>query len=163
MPHTTATKQWQPDAFGEDMINTLSQFIVVAERSAAHLLSLNLNYADVEHRWASMQKEFYNDPVKYPSIMANNDEGRKHFDAKCQEICFPANPPCNPEEYVASCMNLHLQIDGFCSYILMVFAAQGAMQSMMHHLDTYEYLGEISHRANLQAWVTFAVFFPNQS
>ena len=128
MPRSTAAKQWQPDTFGQDMIDKITAYAVVAERSAAHLRSFH--FPDVERLWARVQADFQGDAVKYPSVMAdgNDEEGRERFRVKCRVMCFPPKSPSRPEEcvrpVVAHCVCLvyllcnvvsQLHLDDFCS------------------------------------------------
>ena len=100
LPPREDAKQWKLDTFGQDMIDRITDYAVVAERCSAHLHSLNL--PNIEQLWAQVQTDFLADPVKYPSVMAeiNDLEGRQKFQLKCQEICFPPNSevPRNPAE-----------------------------------------------------------------
>jgi len=158
MPRSTAAKQWQPDTFEQDMIDKITAYAVVAERSAAHLRSFH--FPDVERLWARVQADFQGDAVKYPSVMAdgNDEEGRERFRVKCRVMCFPLKPPSRPEECVPSLLTasaLFTYSAMWCpSYILMIFAANAALQSLTtQDLDMHPYEGEINYRANLQVWV----------
>jgi hypothetical protein len=126
MPRSEDAKQWKPDAFGQDMIDRITNYVVVAERCSAHLRSFN--FPDVKRLWAQVQTEFLADPVKYPSAMAgqNDMEGRQQFQLKCQAICFPQNSELSrsPEECVSrpsilawplSNMTPQLHSNDFCS------------------------------------------------
>jgi hypothetical protein len=103
MPRSNAAKQWIPDAFERDMIDLFAQLLVISQRSSDHLRSLP--FPDVKQLWAHIQADFQNDPVKYPSVMAdmNDVEGRNHFQKKWEAICFPQQPPCSPEQ----CVSIH--------------------------------------------------------
>jgi hypothetical protein len=102
MPRSKKAQQWQPDAFEQDMIDRIANYIVVAERCAAHLRSFD--FPNVEGLWAQVQADFQANTAKFPSVMAehNDAKGRKQFQLRCQAICFPpkSNPPRSPEECV---------------------------------------------------------------
>jgi hypothetical protein len=91
-------KNWQPDAVVQGLIDRLAKLTVVSERCAAHFRSLDS--PTLNQLWATVQAEFRADPVRYPSIRAdkNDTEGRKLFQAKCERICFPPEPPESPKE-----------------------------------------------------------------
>jgi hypothetical protein len=95
------------------MIDRIANYVIVAERYAAHLCSFN--FPNIEQLWVQVQADFLANPVKYPSTMAaqNNVEGRKQFQLKCQAICFllKLEPPHNPEECVPCPFILSLQHD----------------------------------------------------
>ncbi len=100
MPRSSDAKEWRPDALGQEMIDRMANFIIVAERCAAQLRSFN--FPSIERLWAQVQADFQGDPVKYPAVMADHDdvESRKQFQMKCEAICFPpkSRPPRSPEE-----------------------------------------------------------------
>ena len=91
-------KKWQPDTFGQEAIENLSRFVLVAERSAIQIRTFNSPV--MKELWPKVQAEFYGDPLKYPVTMANPDdmEGRACFKTKCEEICFPLEAPQSPQE-----------------------------------------------------------------
>lgn len=124
MPRSDAAKKWEPDAFGKNMIDRITQFAVVSERSAEQLRLFDLS--EIGPMWAHAQADFQSDPVKYPSVMAkkNDLEGRKQFQIKCQAICFPQKPPSDPKQCVSCHINLpslpynmtpQSYFDNFCS------------------------------------------------
>jgi hypothetical protein len=100
MPRSNDAKQWQPDAYGQDMIDKIANYTIVAERSAAHLRSFDST--SMKQLWPQVQTDFLGDPVKYPAVMAdlNDVEGRRLFQSKCEAICFPpeSESPRSPEE-----------------------------------------------------------------
>jgi len=101
MPRSQDAKQWQPDAFEQDMIDQIANYAIIAERCSAHLRSLDI--PAVNCLWSQVQADFLADPVKYPSALAqqNDIEGRRQFQLKCKAICFPpksAPPSTSPEE-----------------------------------------------------------------
>lgn len=79
MPRSEDAKKWEPDAFEQDMTNRIANYTIVAERCAAHLRSFN--FPDIAQLWRQVQADFMADPVKYPSLMAeqNDTEGRTQF------------------------------------------------------------------------------------
>jgi hypothetical protein len=89
MPRSKKAQQWQPDAFEQDMIDRIANYIVVAERCAAHLRSFD--FPSVEGLWAQVQADFQANTAKFPSVMAehNDAKGRKQFQLRCQAIRFP--------------------------------------------------------------------------
>lgn len=100
MPRYNHAKKWKPDQSSQDLIDKMARFLIVAERSAAHLRTLD--FSSTKELWVQVQAAFQNDPMKYPVIMAPQDdtEGRKQFQMKCEAICFPpeTEQPCCPEE-----------------------------------------------------------------
>ena len=99
MPRSQDAKQWQPNAFEQDMIDQIANYAVIAERCSAHLRSLNI--PGVKRLWRRVQADFMADPVKYPSALAQQNDigGRRQFQLKCKAICFPPKPPMSPEEW----------------------------------------------------------------
>jgi hypothetical protein len=89
-----------PDAFGQETIDRMVNFTIVAERCGAQLRSLKL--PSINKLWAKVEADFRSDPVKYPATMADqpDKEGRQQFRAKCEAICFPpgSQAPSSPEE-----------------------------------------------------------------
>ena len=126
MPRSEDAKQWKPDTFGQDMIERITNYVIVAEQCAEHLRSFD--FPDIKQLWAQVQTDFLADPVKYPSVMAeiNDLEGRQKFQLKCRAICFPPNSelPRSPTErpshpFILTCLlsNMMPQFhsDDFCS------------------------------------------------
>ena len=88
MPRSKDAKQWQPDTFGQKMIDRIVNYVLVTERCTAELNSFDQSL--VKELWPQVQAKFLSDPVKYPSAMAeqNDPEGRKVFHVKCERICY---------------------------------------------------------------------------
>ena len=100
MPRSNDAKKWQPDPSSQDLIDKMAKFLIVAERAAEHLRTLN--FLSTKELWVQVQADFQGDPVKYPTVMVpqHDIEGRKQFQMKCEAICFPPESelPCCPEE-----------------------------------------------------------------
>ena len=92
-------KNWQPDSSGQDAINRMANFLVVAERCSAHLRLYN--QSTIKPLWDEVRAEFQGDPAKYPVFLANDNdmEGKKHFQMKCEALCFSEEPKI-PKELV---------------------------------------------------------------
>ncbi|KAI9512579.1 hypothetical protein F5148DRAFT_1162633 [Russula earlei] len=136
MPRSRDAKEWRPDSFGQEMIDKMTNLILVTERCAAELRSFD--FPSIKRLWAQVLADFQGDPVKYPSSMPNDNdvEGRKQFRMKCEAICFPPKSelPRSPEDI-----------------IMMYFAAHAGLQSITSQdLSTHPYGGEIDYRAGLQ-------------
>jgi hypothetical protein len=100
MPRTNAAKNWQPSAFDQQLIDRMTDYLLVAERCLLKLRTLDASH--VQPLWLELQAVFQGDRAKYPSAMAaqNDVKGRRDFLAKCQAICFPppSRAPRSPEE-----------------------------------------------------------------
>lgn len=102
MPHSSDAKECWPDALGQEMIDRMAKFIIVAEHCAVQLCSFN--FPSIEWLWVQVQVDFQGDPIKYPAVMADytDVESRKQFQMKCEVICFPPKSnlklPRSPEE-----------------------------------------------------------------
>jgi hypothetical protein len=60
MPRPNHAKQWIPDAYGQEMIDKITKYVLVTEKCAAHLRSID--FADVQRLWAQVLAEFHDDP-----------------------------------------------------------------------------------------------------
>ncbi|KIL57437.1 hypothetical protein M378DRAFT_384024 [Amanita muscaria Koide BX008] len=135
MPRTDDAKNWQPNASDQNLIDRMTEYLILAEHCLIKLRALDKSH--VKTLWLELQAVFQGDPVKYPSAMAaqNDAKGRRDFLAKCHAICFP--PPSvvshSPEDY-----------------ILMYFSAVASLQCQAsQELRSHPYAGEIAYRANL--------------
>ncbi|KAM6497055.1 hypothetical protein JOM56_007528 [Amanita muscaria] len=134
MPRTDDAKNWQPSASDQNLIDRMTEYLILADRC---LMKLRDDKFHVKTLWLELQAVFQSDPVKYPSAMAaqNDANGRRDFLAKCQAICFPppSMVPHSPEDY-----------------ILMYFSAVASLQCQASQkLRSHPYAEEIDYRANL--------------
>jgi hypothetical protein len=100
MSRTDAAKNWQPSASDQKLIDRMTDYLIVAERCLLELRTLNASH--VQALWLELQAVFQGDRVKYPSVMAaqNDTKGMRDLLAKSQAIYFPppSSAPRSPKE-----------------------------------------------------------------
>jgi hypothetical protein len=101
MPRSLTAQNWKPDATEQHMIDEMAKYLILGEHVSAKLRTLEKSHC--EQLYNRISGAFTRDPIKYPSLMAldNDKKGREVFAAKCEAICFPPpsqRSPPTPEE-----------------------------------------------------------------
>jgi hypothetical protein len=137
MSRTIAAKNWQPSALDQKLI---IEWRTISSSQKSALWSSVHDDSYTQRLWLEVQAVFMGDPVKYPSVMAaqNDFKGRKDFLEKCEAICPPSEVPRGPKSERLNHLSTVL------AYVLMYISAIASLQCQAsQELRSHPYSGEI--------------------